>query len=115
MNKEIKSSQEMTKELIKEIESGKYDNGNVYGKHLHQSSRFNDKPLENISATIKGGNMEAGVINGLRIRKLTPKECWRLMGFDDNDFDKAEKVNSNTQLYKQAGNSIVVNVLEIIL
>ena len=115
MNKEIKSSQEMTKELIKEIESGKYDNGNVYGKHLHQSSRFNDKPLENISATIKGGNMEAGVINGLRIRKLTPKECWRLMGFDDNDFDKAEKVNSNTQLYKQAGNSIVVNVLERIL
>ena len=47
----------------------------------------------------------------LRIRKLTPKECWRLMGFDDLDFEKAEKVNSNTQLYKQAGNSIVVNVL----
>lgn len=50
-----------------------------------------------------------------RIRKLTPKECWRLMGFDDTDFEKAEKVNSNTQLYKQAGNSIVVNVLEAIL
>ena len=52
---------------------------------------------------------------GLRIRKLTPKECWRLMGFDDSDFEKAAKVNSNTQLYKQAGNSIVVNVLEEIL
>ena len=51
----------------------------------------------------------------MRIRKLTPKECWRLMGFDDEDFEKAEKVNSNTQLYKQAGNSIVVNVLEAIL
>lgn len=50
-----------------------------------------------------------------RIRKLTPKECWRLMGFDDNDFEKAERVCSNTQLYKQAGNSIVVNVLEHIL
>ena len=50
-----------------------------------------------------------------RIRKLTPKECWRLMGFDDVDFEKAEKVNSNTQLYKQAGNSIVVNVLQAIL
>lgn len=50
--------------------------------------------------------------DGLRIRKLTPKECWRLMGFDDKDFEKAEKVNSNSQLYKQAGNSIVVNVLE---
>lgn len=48
-----------------------------------------------------------------RIRKLTPKECWRLMGFDDEDFDKAQAVpTSNTQLYKQAGNSIVVKVLE---
>lgn len=50
-----------------------------------------------------------------RIRKLTPLSCWRLMGFDDSDFEKAEKVNSNSQLYKQAGNSIVVNVLEGIL
>ena len=49
----------------------------------------------------------------LRIRKLTPLECWRLMGFDDQDFYKAQSVGiSNTQLYKQAGNSIVVNVLE---
>jgi DNA (cytosine-5)-methyltransferase 1 len=48
---------------------------------------------------------------GLRIRKLTPKECWRLMGFDDADFDKAARHNSNAQLYKQAGNSIVVDVL----
>ncbi len=49
-----------------------------------------------------------------RIRKLTPRECWRLMGFSDEDFDKAAEVNSNTQLYSQAGNSIVVNVLEAI-
>ena len=49
----------------------------------------------------------------LRIRRLTPLECWRLMGFDDDDFYKAQATgNSNTQLYKQAGNSIVVNVLE---
>ena len=48
-----------------------------------------------------------------RIRKLTPLECWRLMGFDDEDFYKAQKSGvSNSQLYKQAGNSIVVNVLE---
>lgn len=47
----------------------------------------------------------------LRIRKLTPKECYRLMGFDDEAFERAEQVNSNTQLYKQAGNSIVVDVL----
>lgn len=49
-----------------------------------------------------------------RIRKLTPKECWRLMDFTDSDYGKAAKVNSETQLYKQAGNSIVVNVLTAI-
>ena len=54
------------------------------------------------------------VTTNLRIRKLTPKECWRLMGFDDEDFEKASQVNSATQLYKQAGNSIVVNVIEAI-
>lgn len=47
----------------------------------------------------------------IRIRKLTPRECWRLMDFTDEDFDKAQAVNSNTQLYKQAGNSIVKAVL----
>lgn len=52
-----------------------------------------------------------GVKQGLRVRKLTPKECWRLMGFTDEVYEKAEKENSKTQLYKQAGNSIVVNVL----
>ena len=46
-----------------------------------------------------------------RIRKLTPKECWRLMGYTDEDFEKAASVNSNTQLYKQAGNAIVKQVL----
>ena len=52
------------------------------------------------------------VTQDLRIRKLTPKECWRLMGVSDEDFAKARLVNSDTQLYKQAGNAIVVNVLE---
>lgn len=51
----------------------------------------------------------------LRIRKLTPLEVWRLMGFDDEEFEKASQVNSNTQLYKQAGNSICVPVLIAIL
>ena len=51
--------------------------------------------------------------NLLRIRRLTPLECWRLMGFSDDDFYKAKNVpTSDTQLYKQAGNSIVVTVLE---
>lgn len=67
-----------------------------------------------VSKTLMGAD-SMGTVDNYRIRKLTPKECWRLMGFDDSDFEKAEKVNSNTQLYKQAGNSIVVNVLEAIL
>ena len=50
--------------------------------------------------------------DGVRIRKLTPKECWRLMDFTDEEFEAAEKAGvSKTQLYKQAGNSIVVSVL----
>ena len=64
--------------------------------------------------TCQGGNRMPKILENLRIRRLTPKECWRLMGFSDEDFSKAEKVNSNAQLYKQAGNSIVVNVLEAI-
>lgn len=67
-----------------------------------------------VSKTLMGAD-SMGTVDNYRIRKLTPKECWRLMGFDDEDFMKAEQVNSSTQLYKQAGNSIVVNVLEGIL
>ncbi|CKI91780.1 DNA cytosine methyltransferase [Streptococcus pneumoniae] len=52
--------------------------------------------------------------DGFRIRKLTPKECWRLQGFPDWTFDKAQEVNSNSQLYKQAGNSVTVNVIAAI-
>jgi hypothetical protein len=56
-----------------------------------------------------------GDIYLIRIRKLIPLECWRLMGFSDEDFRKAEKVNSNTQLYKEAGNSICKQVLMAIM
>lgn len=71
------------------------------------------KRVHNECPAINGTTTESSFIvkNDLRIRKLTPLEVWRLMGFSDDDFDKAEKINSNTQLYKQAGNSIVVNVL----
>ncbi len=65
-----------------------------------RSSRYGHKVIKN---------------NDYRIRKLTPKECWRLMGFRDECFEKAEQVNSNSQLYKQAGNSIVVDVLVCII
>lgn len=51
-------------------------------------------------------------VQPVRIRKLTPKECWRLQGFTDEQFNKAAAVNSNSQLYKQAGNAVTVNVVE---
>lgn len=68
---------------------------------------------EEYSPTLRAERQGLKTIDGsYRIRKLTPRECFRLMGFDDSDFDKVEGKMSNTQLYKQAGNSIVVNVLE---
>lgn len=67
--------------------------------------------------TAQGGRREVKIIEttpeAYRIRKLTPRECFRLMGFTDAEFDRIKGV-SNTQLYKQAGNSIVVSVLEAI-
>lgn len=62
-------------------------------------------------ATVSGGGMEIKITSDIKIRRLTPRECWRLMDFADDDFNKAKDVNSDSQLYKQAGNSIVVNVL----
>ena len=83
--------------------SGKGMNGNV----------FSDNGLSPTLTTNKGeGNK---ILSNLRIRKLTPKECFRLMGFSDENFEAAEKMVSNSQLYKQAGNSIVVDVLYYIL
>lgn len=63
-------------------------------------------------STVRAGSF--GITDGYRIRKLTPRECWRLQGFPDWAFDKAQEVNSNSQLYKQAGNSVTVNVIEVI-
>lgn len=48
----------------------------------------------------------------VRIRKLTPKECFRLQGWEDDDFEKAQQFNGDAQLYKQAGNGVTVNVIE---
>lgn len=83
--------------------SGKGMNGNV----------FSDNGLAPTLTTNKGeGNK---ILSNMSIRKLTPKECFRLMGFNDSDYDAASKVVSNSQMYKQTGNSIVVDVLYYIL
>lgn len=68
-----------------------------------------------VAHTLQTNEIQAIVTSDFKIRKLTPKESWRLMSFDDKDFEKVEQLNSMSQLYKQAGNSIVVKVLEKIL
>ena len=79
----------------------------------HNSDKFGAGYMDGVSKTLKANKHDISVVyNNYRIRKLTPKECWRLMGCSDEDFHKAEEVNSNSQLYKQAGNAIVVDVLE---
>ena len=85
---------------------------NLYDDQGKETS-FQDRvyKTDKISPAITTSFRPSYEIEKYRIRKLTPKECWRLMGFSDEDFEKAAKVNSNTQLYKQAGNSIVKDVL----
>lgn len=58
--------------------------------------------------------MLSGIQCYIAIRKLTPKECFRLQGWTDDYFEKAEFVNSDSQLYKQAGNGVTVNVIRAI-
>lgn len=97
-----------------------------YGKQIRKAyesgeikeSRHNMTNLEprtdgvcNTITTVQKDNMLLEITEQYRIRKLTQKETWRLMGFSDEDYEKAAEVNSKTQLYKQAGNSIVKDVL----
>jgi len=75
--------------------------------------KFGLKDEENVFHTVTSRPEKSHKLKkGTRIRKLTPRECWRLQGFPDWAFDRAKKVNSDTQLYKQAGNAVTVNVIE---
>lgn len=101
------------------------DNGGVANLGFPTSKTRRGRVVDggNISPTITtqdnaGGLMQVSVDNNkqYRIRRLTPRETWRLMDFTDEQFDKAKSAGlSNSQLYKQAGNSIVVGVLEQIM
>ena len=88
-------------------------NATMYKDAIKVLVPIDDKNSKSVG-TLNTSNNKA-VVDNYRVRKLTPRECWRLMGFTDEQFDKAAEVCSNTQLYKQAGNSIVVNVLEAII
>ncbi|MBC6163321.1 DNA (cytosine-5-)-methyltransferase [Listeria booriae] len=67
-----------------------------------------------IANTLLTGEEQAVVTEEFDLRRITPRECWRLQGFPDWAFDKAQAVNSDSQLYKQAGNSVTVPVIEAI-
>lgn len=109
-------------ELIYEVDIEKYKKGGLCGKDhstkFTQSSRiYSDNGF---APTLTRSNTALNcklVVSEeiMRIRKITPKEAWRLMGFEDKDFVAASQVCKETALYKQAGNSIVVNVLYFIL
>lgn len=82
------------------------------GLYLHNSDDFNQGSLDGISRTLKATKFDAGVVQNYRIRKLTPREYFRLMGVSEKDIDNIQKSGiSKTQQYKMAGNSIVVDVL----
>lgn len=109
--------------IIEPIKTDKIITVGNYSPSNHNASRIVD--ANGISPTVMENHgtvtgvleplLTETVVDQYRVRKLTPRECWRLMGFTDEQFDKAAEVCSNTQLYKQAGNSIVVNVLEAII
>lgn len=86
--------------------------GNI-PKIVQKPRGFNKGGEHEVAPTLSSNSWHENNLlkSGFRIRKLTPRECWRLQGFQDWAFDKAQDVNSNSQLYKQAGNSVTVNVI----
>lgn len=100
---------EATKQGYQEAEIG--DSVNL--SHPNSKTR-RGRVGKQIANTLLTGESQGVVEPDFRIRKLTPRECWRLQGFPDWAFDKAQEVNSNSQLYKQAGNSVTVNVISAI-
>ena len=107
--------------VIYEIDLDKYYSGWTCGIDKHSKfkqakrifSDFGYSPT--ITACNTADNIKIFERKNMRIRKITSKEAWRLMGFDDIDYEKAKQVCCETSLYHQAGNSIVVNVIYEIL
>nr|DAN08517.1 MAG TPA: Cytosine specific methyltransferase [Caudoviricetes sp.] len=93
-----------------------YQGGNLEPKIIQRCHGYNKGGEHDIAPTLTSNSYHENnyLADGFRIRKLTPRECWRLQGFPDWAFDKAQEVNSNSQLYKQAGNSVTVNVIAAI-
>ncbi len=85
--------------------------GRLPSTHDQNSRVYNPSGLAPTLSTMQGGGQEPKILIDYQIRKLTPRECWRLQGFPDWAFDRAKEVNSDSQLYKQAGNSVTVPVI----
>jgi DNA (cytosine-5)-methyltransferase 1 len=97
--------------VVGSLSGGKWDK-------IHESARrvYNIESYSPTIHTMQGGNLEPKVLNDFRVRKLTPRECFRLQDFPDSHVENAINAGiSNSQLYKQAGNSITVRVLEKII
>lgn len=106
---EVSSNNKRLNETADKIADADAQILDCYNKTLHKDV------APTITTRVNASN-NTFLFNKLRIRKLTPKECFRLMSFDDEDHDKLERAGiSNSQRYKMAGNSIVVRVLEKIL
>lgn len=104
------------KVLVKDEDVNPVRIGNIYGEQFGTGYAGNVWDQDSVSPTImtaQGGNRQPLVVDNIkwRIRKLTPKECWRLMSFSDEDCNRASKYVSDSSLYKQAGNSIATSCL----
>lgn len=112
------------KQVAQTLQAGEVNQGVVinplkdktdYGWHFEQAVYDSKGIARTVKANGGSGNIPK-TIEDLRIRKLTPLECWRLQGFTDEQFFKAKDSGvSNSQLYKQAGNSVTVNVVDVIV
>lgn len=106
------------KVMVKEATKKGYDTATV-GDSINisqpNSKTRRGRVGHGIANTLVTGSEQATLTTEYRIRKLTPRECWRLQAFPDELFDKAQQAGlSDSQLYKQAGNSVTVNVIEYI-
>lgn len=118
LEKEIKVDENIRPSVRKNFEREKYDIANsskgIYRCKCESGWQDNQVGIK-YAPTLRVSNSDTFVYSDFRIRKLTPRECFRLMGMKEDDIDKIQEAGiSNTQQYKMAGNSIVVDVLEAI-
>lgn len=90
--------------------------GEVSGVITNQSQTFGYRPpMKGFSKTLRAEANDTGIVENFRIRKLTPRECYKLMGLTFEDCDKARNIGvADTHLYKQAGNGIITNCCELL-